>query len=290
MTVSPPTGLDQPAFNTPASAPAFDGPAIASAAAALVAARRAAAGIDAFPGALPEDLDTAYAIQNAATAAWPDAVAGWKVALVPPALTERLGAIRFIGPVFANTTTSWTGAPLRFPVIAGGFGAVEAEFVVRVAADAPPDRLDYSPTEAAAFVGAVHAGIEVAGNALSSVMALGPMASVPSFGNNIGLVIGPQIAEGLGDLEAIRAETEIDGQSVGTGAADKLPGGIAAALAFALSVTARLGRPLTAGQWVSTGALTGVHAITIGQTARIAFTGIEPMTGTAVAAQPTTDA
>ncbi len=110
MTVSPPTGLDQPAFNTPANTPAFDGPAIASAAAALVAARRVAAGIDAFPGPLPEDLATAYAIQNAATAAWPDAVAGWKVALIPPALTERLGANRFVGPVFASTVTSWTGA------------------------------------------------------------------------------------------------------------------------------------------------------------------------------------
>lgn len=270
------------------SQPAFDGPAIANAAAALVAARRAAVGIDAFPGALPEDLATAYAIQNAVTTAWADPVVGWKVALVPPALTERLGAIRFIGPVFAKTTTAWSGDPLRFPVIEGGFGAIEAEFVVRVAADAPPDRLDYSPGEAAAFVGAIHAGIEVAGNALSSVMTLGPMASVPSFGNNIGLVIGPQIAEGLADLEAIRAETDIDGQSVGTGAADKLPGGVAAALAFALSVTARLGRPLTAGQWVSTGALTGVHAVTIGQSIRIAFTGVEPMTGTTVAAQPTT--
>ncbi len=280
MTVSLPTGHDQPAF---------DDPAIASAAAVLVAARRAAAGIDAFPGVLPEDLATAYAIQKAATAAWPDAVAGWKVALIPPALTERLGAIRFIGPVFAKTTIFWTGEPLRLPVITGGFGAIEAEFVVRVAADAPPGRLDYSPGEAAAFVGAIHAGIEVAGNALSSVMALGPMASVPSFGNNIGLVIGPQIAEGLADLVALRAETEIDGQSVGTGAAAKLPGGVAAAMAVALGTAAQLGRPLTAGQWVSTGALTGVHAVTIGQSIRIAFTGIEPMTGTTVAAQPTAD-
>ena len=54
----------------------------------------------------------------------------------------------------------------------------------------------------------------------------------------------------------------------------------------ALGMAARLGRPLKAGQWVSTGALTGVHAIAIGQQARIAFTGLAPMSGTAVAAGP----
>ena len=205
---------------------------------------------------------------------------------MPPALEEALGAIRFIGPVFAGTVVLSGGGPLSFPVIAGGFGAVEAEFAVRIAADAPADKLDYSPAEAAAFIDAVHAAIEVAGGPLAPVNDLGPTASTAVFGNNTGLIVGEEIVGAVEGADILRAEVLIDGQSVGVGSAAKLPGGIPAAVAVALGMAARLGRPLKAGQWVSTGALTGVHSIAIGQEARICFTGLAPMTGTAVAAAP----
>lgn len=280
MTAAPPTGFKR------ATDPAIDQTAINQTAAALIAARRTALGTDSFPGALPSDLATAYAVQSAAIAQWPQPVAGWKIARVPPALEEALGTMRYAGPVFAETVVDWTGAPLLLPVIAGGFGAVEAEFMVRVAIDAPADRNDFTPDEVGAYVGAVHAGIEMAGNAVAPVMTLGPLAAIASFGNNLALIIGPKVADGLDGLASVQAETTIDGQSVGTGHGDKLPGGVATAMAFALNATATLGQPLKAGQWVSTGALTGVHAIGIGQSVRIAFTGIEAMTGETVAAQP----
>ncbi|PWC53886.1 2-keto-4-pentenoate hydratase [Azospirillum sp. TSH7] len=275
MTVTHPIGL---------SAPTLADPVIAEAAARFVASRRSAAGLADFPGPLPADLATAYAIQATATASWPDEVAGWKVARVPPALEETLGAMRYIGPIFARTVSAADGGPLSFPVIPGGFGAVEAEFAVRIAADAPADKLDYSPAEAAAFIAAVHAAIEVAGGPLAPVNALGPTASTSVFGNNNGLIVGEEIVGGVEGADALRAEVLIDGQSVGVGSAAKLPGGIAAAVAVALGMAARLGRPLKAGQWVSTGALTGVHAIAFGQQARVTFTGLAPMSGTAVAA------
>ena len=275
MTVTHPIGL---------SAPTLADPVIAETAARFVAARRSAAGLADFPGPLPADLATAYAIQATATASWPDEVAGWKVARVPPALEETLGAMRYIGPIFAGTVSAADGGPLSFPVIPGGFGAVEAEFAVRIAADAPADTLDYSPTAAAAFIAAVHAVIEVAGGPLAPVNTLGPTASTSVFGNNAGLIVGEEIVGGVEGADALRAEVLIDGQSVGVGSAAKLPGGIAAAVAVALGMAARLGRPLKAGNWVSTGALTGVHSIAIGQQARVTFTGLAPMSGTAVAA------
>ncbi len=277
MTVTHPIGL---------SAPTLADPVIAETAARFVAARRSAAGLADFPGPLPADLATAYAIQATATASWPDEVAGWKVARVPPALEETLGAMRYIGPIFAGTVSDAAGGPLSFPVIPGGFGAVEAEFAVRIAADAPADKLDYSPAEAAAFIAAVHAVIEVAGGPLAPVNTLGPTASTSVFGNNTGLIVGEEIVGGVEGADALRAEVLIDGQSVGVGSAAKLPGGIAAAVAVALGMAARLGRPLKAGNWVSTGALTGVHSIAIGQQARVTFTGLTPMSGTAVAAAP----
>ena len=61
---------------------------------------------------------------------------------------------------------------------------------------------------------------------------------------------------------------------VGRGSAAAVSGGPLAALAFALRCNARRGRPLRAGEFVSTGAATGVHSIAAGQSAEAIFTGI----------------
>ena len=50
----------------------------------FLAARRAAAGLDAYPGDFPATLDEAYAIQDAAIASWGRPVIGWKVGRVHP--------------------------------------------------------------------------------------------------------------------------------------------------------------------------------------------------------------
>jgi 2-keto-4-pentenoate hydratase len=67
----------------------------------------------------------------------------------------------------------------------------------------------------------------------------------------------------------LSCETFIDEHSVGRGSAAAVrPLG---ALALALGRSARRGRPLRAGQLVSTGASTGIHDIRAGQSARIDF-------------------
>ena len=75
-------------------------------------------------------------------------------------------------------------------------------------------------------------------------------------------------------LESLNCETRIDGAVVGRGNAAAVSGGPLAALAFALRCNARRGRPLRAGDFVSTGAVTGVHSIAAGQSAEAIFTGI----------------
>jgi 2-keto-4-pentenoate hydratase len=63
-------------------------------------------------------------------------------------------------------------------------------------------------------------------------------------------------------------------------------GGPLAALAFALRCNARRGRPLRAGELVSTGAATGVHAITAGQSAEAIFAGLGSLRCVAVPMTP----
>jgi 2-keto-4-pentenoate hydratase len=235
----------------------------------FVRARRSASALPAFPGAVPPDLDSAYGCQEAAIALWPDRIAGWKIGRIAPELEAVHGQSRLAGPIFEQAVSRAGPGPVAFPVFVGGFAAVEAEFVFVVDEDAPADKLHWTREEALAMVAAVHIGVETAGSPLATINALGPTVIVSDFGNNAGLILGREI-EAID--EDLACETFIDGVSQGRGAAkDLIPGGPVESLRFLLENCARRGRPLTAGQLVSTGAVTGVHQIEAGQSARLTF-------------------
>jgi 2-keto-4-pentenoate hydratase len=174
-----------------------------------------------------------------------------------------------------------------FPVFEGGFAAVEAEFIVRLGADAEPDRTSWTAADAALLVGAMHVGIETAGSPLATINELGPTVVVADFGNNAGLIVGPVIPDWQRFApDQLTSETFIDERRVGTGSAASVPGGPLGGLAFALARCARRGLPLKAGQLVSTGATTGIHDIRVGQSARVVFRGVAEIHCRAVQAQP----
>jgi 2-keto-4-pentenoate hydratase len=83
-------------------------------------------------------------------------------------------------------------------------------------------------------------------------------------------------------------ETRIEGASVGLGGAGSVPGGLLAALAFALNRCARRRLALKSGSLVTTGAATGIHDIRVGQQARITFGAWGAIDCRAVAAQAET--
>jgi 2-keto-4-pentenoate hydratase len=253
----------------------------------FVNARLEARALDAFPGALPPDLESAYAVQDAAIALWPDTVAGWKVGGIPAQWHERYPSERLVGPIFRRAVRpALQGEIVELPVFAGGFAALEAEFVLRLAEDAPPHKLQWSAGEAAEIVGALHVGVEPASSPLASLNQLGPAAIVADFGNNAGLVIGPAV---IGwerrPPQTLPSETFLEGVSVGRGNAGRIEGGPLAALAFALGCCARRGFPLKAGMHVTTGATTGIHDVRPGQSARVEFESVGAILCRAVAAR-----
>jgi 2-keto-4-pentenoate hydratase len=254
----------------------------------FVTARLEARALDGFPGAVPSDLRAAYAVQDAAIALWPDTLAGWKVGGIPPAWRERYRDERLVGPIFRRAVRpAVEGEIVELPVFVGGFAAVEAEFVLRVAEDAPAEKLEWSTGEAAEIVAALHVGIEPASSPLATLNQLGPAAIVSDFGNNAGLVIGPPIPDWQRcEPHTLPSATFVEGVAVGRGSAASIEGGPLAALAFALGCCARRGRPLKAGMHVTTGATTGIHAIRPGETARVEFAGTGSLLCRAVAAQP----
>jgi len=255
----------------------------------FVRARLLAEALSAFPGEMPTTLDEAYAIQDSAIGLWPDRVAGWKVGRIDPPWSDRLREDRLVGPIFSRAlwAAGAAGADecVEFPVFEGGFAAVEAEFVFRLQADAPRDKASWTAQEASQLPCALHVGIETAGSPLAQINDLGPLVIVSDFGNNAGLLLGPQIADWRErPFASLGCETFIDEQSVGRGGAASLPGGPLAALAFALRRCAMLGRALTAGELVSTGATTGIHDIRSGEQVRVRFDGVTELKCRAVPA------
>jgi 2-keto-4-pentenoate hydratase len=253
----------------------------------FVHARLEASSLPAYPGIVPNTLALAYAVQDAAISLWPDTVGGWKVGRIPEPWLSHLGMDRLVGPIFSRGIRhAGAGDVMEITAIEGGFTAVESEFIVRVAADAPPGKTQWTVDEARAMVGDLHAGIELAGSPLATINGLGPAVIVSDFGNNSGLIVGPPVRDWARlEQEQLATETFIDGVSVARGTAASNPGGPFEAFAFALGFCAQRGWPLKAGQFVTTGATTGAHEMIVGRVARILYGGIGEISCRAVPAR-----
>lgn len=249
----------------------------------FVSARRAAKPLPDFPGDVPARLADSYAIQDAAIRLYDRPIVGWKIGRIAPDKQAQHQSERVCGPIFAPTLKAYTGEALTLPVYDGGFAAVEAEYVFRVDHDADPDKTEYSEEEALRLIDAVFAGIEMAGSPLATINALGPTVVASDFGNNFGLIVGDMLQEfdsdttpsslGPDAVMAYRAETRIDGKTVGEGGLFTMPNGPLAAIAWLAGTLAARGRPLTKGQFISSGATTGIHDIAAGSESVVRFTG-----------------
>ena len=248
----------------------------------FLAARRAATGLDAYPGEFPASLDEAYAIQDAAIAGWNRPVVGWKVGRVAEPLIGLFGTDRLAGPIFHQAQD---GAAM--PVFAEGFAAGEAEFLLRIGTAPPTGKTEFSLAETADLIDAVHAGIEIASSPLGAINDIGPIAVVSDFGNNNGLVIGPEIPDWRASgFEQWEVTCRIGGTLAGTGKAEAFPDGAIGAARFLFELMARRGIALTPGQWISSGAVTGVHRARPGEAVEASFNGGFEVACSLVAAIP----
>ncbi|HEY0115478.1 MAG TPA: 2-keto-4-pentenoate hydratase [Allosphingosinicella sp.] len=249
-------------------------------------ARRSAGGLDSYPGEFPLTLEQAYEIQDQAIAAWGQEVIGWKVGRVNPPYSEQFGTDRLAGPIFAQTELLDGEVP-AMPVFAEGFAAGEAEYLLRVGRTPPAGQTSFTLEEAAGLIDAVHVGVEIASSPLASINQLGPAAVVSDFGNNNGLVVGPEIPDwrSSGFQDWIVALT-IDGRQVGRGSASSFPDGAIGSARFLFQLMARRGIRLQPGQWISSGAVGGVHDAAVGQLIEARFGDAAVVRCKLVSAQP----
>ena len=239
--------------------------------ATLTRARRHARALPGFPGDVPQSLAEAYAIQSQSLAGWADDVAGWKVGGVPPDYRDRFDDEWLAGPIFrSNTRFAHGDDPADMPVFAGGFAAIEAEFVLRTGATEAEDRL--------------YIGTEIASSPVPDINGYGPCAVISDFGNNRGLLVGDEVADWR-DLENIEVTTLIDGQEVGRAVVERVSEGVGISARFLRANLASRGIALPEGSFISCGALTGVHEADIGAQGDISFAGLGRLRMTLVEAE-----
>ncbi len=239
----------------------------------LVAARMAAEALPDFPGALPDSLDDAYAIQTASITRWGDTVAGWKIGMIPADHRLLVGDERLAGPIFKSSIVRIeSGATRTMPIYEGGFAAVEAEFVLELGCAIHPSGTEYSDADLIDLVSSLYVGVEIASSPMAAINLLGPTCVVSDFGNNAGLLLGPAVADWKSrDLDSMTAKVMIDGAVVGDATANAIPGGPLAALRFLLGFAAARSIELPEGTLISTGAATGIHDVSVSSAARVDF-------------------
>jgi 2-keto-4-pentenoate hydratase len=239
---------------------------------AFVAARAEKTPLTLYPGAMPETMADAYAIQDAALALDGRRVGGWKVGRIGAELVGRYGDNRLTGPIFADEIVDASaGERPAMPVYAGGFAAAEAEVLLRLG-DVGDRSWDMETVKEC--VAEIRTGIEVASSPFAAINAHGPAVTASDYGNNKGLVLGPAIA-GWRDLDLIRMPVEfrIDDARVGAATMETMLDGPFGAALFLIRTLRARGISISPGTWVSTGAITGVHEIRPGQRADALFDG-----------------
>jgi 2-keto-4-pentenoate hydratase len=235
----------------------------------FVDARRQDTVLRAYPGAVPASLAEAYRIQDEAIAYADRPIGGWKLGRIYSADAHLFGAERLAGPIFSDAISFPDNADPVTVSVLSGFAAVEAEVLLRLSATPPTD---LSIKDAPQFIDEVRLGIEVASSPFVGINQNGPAVTVSDFGNNFGLVVGPPIPDGKapGALDCL-AVLAIDDVVIGTGLVADMLDGPFGSLAFLARLMALRGLRLEPGQWISTGAITGVHPIRHGQRVRASF-------------------
>jgi 2-keto-4-pentenoate hydratase len=239
-------------------------------AAELVAARREGRSLTGFPGAIPASMAEAYQIQELAISRWQDSMVGWKIGYIRADRRAPGDPDRLVGPIWRQQyhLSEEHVSVAEVGIFVAGFAAVEAELVIRLGQDLPARDRGGWTAQAADLEQHVLVGVEVASSPIPEINSLGPTVIAADFGNNNGLVLGSVLADQPGGAP-VQLACYVDGQLVGEGSAENLPGGTHHGLAAALNILASRGRPVPAGTVFATGAITGIHPIGPGQHCRV---------------------
>ena len=243
--------------------------------ATLVAARNTGRTLNKYPGSVPATLEDGYAIQDLSLKASTEEIVGWKIGMVPPELRAAMQVDRLMAPVFKSLSHIVGKAhdhdeKIAMPVFDGGFIAVEAELILELAEDIAPGSVN-TADGVEQYVKAAYAGIEIASSPVPDLNDYGPAAIISDFGNNNGMIVGAPIEDWQSKLAGIETQVFINGALINAAPANNVLNGQMAALAYIIDCAAQRGITLKAGEFICSGAITGVHETVVGATSTVSF-------------------
>ncbi len=219
-------------------------------------------------GLVPSDAATADAVQLA-VAARLGPIGGYKVLQVGDD-AGGWGAILADHIFEAPAAVAYSVSPVK----------VEAEIAFVFGRDLPgkPDGTPYSADEVAEAVGGAFAAFEILESRLAAEPRPSPLLGRADFMGNWGLVRSAVVADWRSRVRAgVAVQLEVGGRIAVDQRGGHPSGDPAHPLTWLANALAGAGRPLRAGEVVTTGAFGGGHAIAPGETAVATFEGFEPI-------------
>jgi 2-keto-4-pentenoate hydratase len=222
---------------------------IQAAARRLVAARQATARVPSA-AVTPPDLAAAHAVQDATLAAVGPA-GGWKVGAKGPQAEPGCAPLPAAG-IFANGV-ELIGPPWTMR-------GVEVEVAVRLARDFIPGSPEPDAAQVRAAIDCVLPAVEVVESRLADWRDSEPLAQVADLQTHGALVVGEPSTLRPADLDLreVVAYLAFDGQPVASCRGANPAGDVWRLLGWLAWHSARRGRPLRAGDVVTTGSCTGL--------------------------------
>ena len=167
---------------------------VASAAKALLDARRSGFRLEGFADdCVPQDLETAYALQAKLVESSGEGIGGWKVA-------AGTGSEPLCSPILS---TAYRSSDDILNVTGAMATLVEAEVAVRFASDLPPREKPYSEEEVYAAIAAFHPSLEILGTRFNPKLEVPRLLVVGDLQNNSAVVVGAP-AEKSRDIDLSR--------------------------------------------------------------------------------------
>lgn len=222
---------------------------IAAAAQRLAAAHNGAALVE-HAAVQPPDSDSAYAVQDATLAAL-GPLGGWKVGAKGPALEPNCAPLPQRGLKPSGVTLA--GPPWRLR-------GIEVEVAVRLGRDLIPADGEPGAAFVQAAVDAVLPAIEVVETRLADWRHSTPLSQQADLLSHGGLVVGAPSAAKLGDIDlrTVQAYLAFDGQPVASTRGANPAADLWRLLGWLAWHCVQRGRPLRAGQLITTGSCTGM--------------------------------
>lgn len=239
--------------------------AVARAAGLLMAARQACRPIERLPeDCRPLSLADGYAIQEAVVAQAGSPAVGFKIGATSEKAQRFLGIdTPFSGRILAAGVQE---SPASLSAGRFNFCLIEPEFAFRMARPLPARDQPYDEATVAAAVGSLHPAIEVVCSAYGAAWTrAGGPALVADNGVHAAFMLGPACSDWRAlDLVRHRVTLSHNGRQAGEGVGGNAMGGPLTALTWLVNQQRALGRPLEAGQLVTTGVVTDFMVVAAG--------------------------